>query len=115
MAVKRNYREKVEFQRLQQVSDGAGGSVATPVTFFAPKGVAVKELRPSIDQIADSQTINSMIEVEMWYNPQQPIVKGDIVKWRGFTFEALAPLVNRLERHVKITCFSRIETTNREV
>ena len=115
MAVKRNYRERVEFQRAVTVSDGSGGVVTDFVTFYQPKGVAVRQLQPSIDQIANSQTISSMIEVEMWYNREAEIRKGDTILWRGFKFVALAPLVNRIEKWVKITCFSQIETTNREV
>jgi len=108
-----NLREKVSFIRSIKSQDSTGQLVNAELTYYQPMGASVKELTPSIDLIAQQQSISSLIEIKIRYNPEISIINGDKISWRGFRFNALAPKVDPLRRWITIKAFSEIETTNR--
>ena len=107
-------REKITFIRVTQTQDSSGELVNTEAVIFSPRSAIVKELSPSVDLIVQQQNITAMIQVELRYNEQIPIINGDKIEWRGFRFNALAPKVDRFRRWITIKAFSEIETTDRQ-
>lgn len=106
-------REKITFIRITVSQDASGQLVNSENAYYSPRGAMVREVQPSVDVIAQQQNITTLIEVKLRYNPEISILNGDKIEWRGFRFNALAPMVDPLRRWITIKAFSEIETTDR--
>ena len=108
-------REKVVFKRKQLVPDGVAGNTYTLQTIWEPPFAFVREVDMSNTEIATQRGLRTFIEIECRYNPEKPILVGDMVVWRGQTMTSLKPIPDRFGRKMKITAYSEIETSSREV
>lgn len=106
-------REKISFIRVTSDQDDTGQLVNTEMTYYTPKAVSVQELRSSLETIAQQGNIVQGVKVKMRYNPENEILNGDFIEWRGFRFTNLTFKVDPYRRFIEIMALSEIETTNR--
>ena len=107
-------REKVIFQRNVLTYSDGGDVTAVWSDYYKPLAVSVKEVRPSLDIVAQQQGGSMYIEVIMRYNPEMTLIIGDRIIWRGINFNSIQPpIVDRVKRMVKILCIADIESSGR--
>ena len=105
-------REKIVIQKQKRVRVGAGYET-TWETFYSPKSVDVEETSPSIEMLAGQENVSSIIKIKMRYNPEVYVKNGDRIIWRGFNFNSMKFVVDRVKRWIYIFAVAEMETTDR--
>lgn len=105
-------RDKIQIVRDELTPDGVGGNTKVRTVVREPVAM-VEQVEISTDVLATQQNVRALYEVSMRYNPDNPVLAGDKILWRGFTLIALTPEPNRLERKMKVRAYAETETSNR--
>ena len=107
-------RERVTFYRPVRTPDGLGGGTYTNEVYWSPPAVYVTQLNMSQTDVATQKGLQMLIEIECRYNPEKPVLAGDLVEWRGFMLTSMRPIPDRAGRMMTIRAFSEIETSSRD-
>ena len=110
----RKTREKVKFLRPVRTPDSLGGAIYVNQVYWEPPAVYVDQTNMSQTDVATQKGLQMSIEIECRYNPEKPVLAGDLVEWRGFFLTAMRPIPDRAGRKMTIRAFSEMETSSRE-
>lgn len=108
----RKLKEKITVKRPANTPNGSGGfetTLSTVVSTFAK----VKHLAVSNDVIAQQANLVEAYEFTIRYRQDIAIKIGDVIEWRGRTFEIIGLPPGFIDRReIKIKAKTRNETTD---